>query len=71
MDKELTSIKKAKRAAAKKAKALNKALGIETVTLKDDKIVRVDSEGNETTLSKSTFGYMKVSKRKYVFRGTK
>jgi hypothetical protein len=71
MDKELSSIRKAKRRAAKKAESLNTAMGLETVTLKGDNIISVDSAGNETTLTKSTFGYMKVIKRKYVVRDKK
>lgn len=65
MDTELTKIRKAKRSAAQKAVALNKALNNDTVTLKSGNIIKIDSKGNETILSKSTFSFVKATKRKY------
>ncbi|MCC6836995.1 MAG: hypothetical protein IT234_00535 [Bacteroidia bacterium] len=70
MSKEVSELNKAIKTAAKKAKNLNKIMGLADLEIKDQHIISISSEGKETVLKKLKFGKVKVEKRNYVVKTT-
>jgi predicted transcriptional regulator len=70
VSKEVSEINKAIKTATQKARNLNKIMGLSELVVKDEYIVCVSPEGNETVLKKIKFGKVKVEKRSYVVKTT-
>ncbi|MFZ1751231.1 MAG: hypothetical protein WAU01_13600 [Saprospiraceae bacterium] len=68
MDKELASLKRAQKLGAEKAIRLNKALKQSVIVVKDDEVISIAPDGNETRLGKAVFGRKKITKKEYVIK---
>lgn len=62
---DLNDIKNAQRLATEKALRLNRALGLSYIEAQNEKLVSVDSKGNETFIGDAMFGLRKISHKRF------
>lgn len=65
MDLGLKDIKSAQKRATEKALRLNRALGLSYIEAQNEKLVTVDSKGNETFIGDAMFGLRKISYKRF------